>query len=46
MDREIKFRGKDLNRNVWCYGDFLQYSDGDVCIGNIHDNPELIKKED
>jgi len=36
MDREIKFRGKDLTYGVWRFGDLLQHNDGDVCIGE-HD---------
>lgn len=37
MNREIKFRGKDIDLGVWCYGDLLQYNDGDVYIGE-HDS--------
>ena len=33
MDREIKFRGKDLTYGVWRFGDLMQHNDGDVCIG-------------
>ena len=36
MNREIKFRGKDLAYGVWRFGDLLQHNDGDVCIG-VHD---------
>ena len=36
MNREIKFRGKDLTYGVWRFGDLLQHNDGDVCIG-VHD---------
>ena len=36
MNREIKFRGKDIDLGVWCYGDLLQHNDEDVCIGE-HD---------
>lgn len=36
MNREIKFRGKDLTYGVWRFGDLLQHNDGDVCIGE-HD---------
>lgn len=36
MNREIKFRGKDVELNIWCYGDLLQHNDGDICIGE-HD---------
>lgn len=37
MNREVKFRGKDIGLGVWHYGDLLQYNDGDVYIGE-HDN--------
>lgn len=33
MNREIKFRGKDITTKQWHYGDLLQYNDGSVCIG-------------
>lgn len=36
MDREIKFRGKDLTCEVWRFGDLQQNNDGNVCIGE-HD---------
>lgn len=35
MNREIKFRGKDLEYGYWVYGDLMQHNDGDVLIG-IH----------
>ena len=35
MDREIKFRAKDLEYGCWAYGDLKQHNDGDVLIG-IH----------
>jgi len=35
MNRQIKFRGKDLETGKWLYGDLLQYNEGGVAIG-IH----------
>lgn len=35
MNREIKFRGKDLEYGCWAHGDLMQHNDGDVLIG-IH----------
>jgi len=30
--REIKFRGKLVNRNEWIYGDLIQYQSGETAI--------------
>lgn len=32
MNREIKFRGKEVNTNNWAFGDLIQYENGDTAI--------------
>lgn len=38
MNREIKFRGKDLEFDCWVYGDLMQHNDGDVLIGKHNEH--------
>lgn len=32
MNRDIKFRGKEVNTNNWAFGDLIQYENGDTAI--------------
>lgn len=51
MEHIIKFRGKGLIHNQWIYGGFPLHAFTETAeegfqfeiVGNIHDNPELLK---
>lgn len=45
MKRVIKFRGKRLANDEWCYGSLLIWADGECIIleKSDSDNPELLE---
>lgn len=36
MEREIKFRGKCIHSDKWCYGNYCDYGGGDCMSHEIH----------